>query len=148
MNDWKAAQQKAAKTARWSVTMTRWLIAKLKTKTAWNLVTFGGKKGGESVGVVDIMAIRKDHRQGSDGLKRGDLFEIVLFQVKGGSAAWPTPDDIRRLVKVGQRYAAKAVILAEWKKGKQPTLYRLKPDCDPEIENCWEWLEKPLALFR
>ena len=82
--DWKAANQKAAKTARWSVTMTRWLITRLKSKKAWKLVSFLGKRGGESTGVVDIMAIRKDHSLGIDGLKRGDLFEIILIQVKGG----------------------------------------------------------------
>jgi hypothetical protein len=147
MTDWKAAQQKAAKTARWAVTMTKCRIRKLIAKTTWNLVTFCGKKGGESVGIVDMMAIRKDHRQGLDGLKRGDVFEIILFQVKGGGAAWPTPDDILRLIKVGQRYAAKAVVLAEWKKGNEAILYRLDMECDPERENCWERIEKPLALF-
>jgi len=84
MTDWKAAQQKAAKTARWAVTMTKCRIRKLIAKTTWNLITFCGKKGGESVGIVDLVAIRKDHGIGVYGLKRGDVFEIILIQVKGG----------------------------------------------------------------
>src|SRR5437899_2941514 len=49
--NWKLAQERAARTARWSITMTRWLVARLKTKTAWNLITFTGKRGGESAGI-------------------------------------------------------------------------------------------------
>jgi hypothetical protein len=147
MTDWKAAQQKAAKTGRWAITMTKLLITKLKAKTTWKLITFGGKKGGESVGIVDLIAIRKDHHKGIDGLKRGDIFEIMLIQVKGGGAAWPTPDDVRRLVKVGHLYAAKAVILAAWKKGKHAELYELDMACDPEGESCWARIDKPAELF-
>ena len=34
---------------------------------------------------MDILAIRKDHRiPGDVRLKRGDLFEMILIQVKGG----------------------------------------------------------------
>ena len=145
MTDGLTPQQKAAKTARWSVTMTRWLITRLKSKISWNLMSFLGKGGGESTGVVDIMAIRKDHRQRTDGLKRGDLFEIILIQVKGGSAAWPTLDDINRLRKVGKKYVAKAIILAGWKKGKQPILHVLTTSNDPR--KCWKLLEKPLEIF-
>jgi hypothetical protein len=148
MPDWKAAQREAAKIARWAVIMTKCRIKKLITKTTWNLVTFCGKKGGESTGIVDMMAIRKDHHEGVYGLKRGDAFEVILIQVKGGGAAWPTPDDIRRLKKVGHLYGAKAVILSEWKKGRQTTLYRLNMDSDPESASCWQRLDKPLALFR
>jgi hypothetical protein len=142
MIDWNAAQQKAAKTARWSITMTRWLIARLKLKRSWNLVTFTGSAGGESAGIVDILAIRKDHRKGANGLKRGDAFEIILIQVKGGNAAWPSEDDIKRLRKVGDKYDAKAVILAEWKKGKQPVLYQLG------FDDVWKELEHPLHMFK
>ena len=134
---------KARNTARWSTTMTKWYISKLNSKTHWKLVTFAGRKGGESRGIVDIMAVRKDHREGSDGLNRGDVFEIILIQVKGGGAARPSHDDIRRLIKVGTRYAAKAVILAEWKKGKQPVFYRLNMEYDFEVGDPWERIEKP-----
>lgn len=58
---------------------------------------FPGPGGGESTGIVDFMAIRKDHSQPeTDPLKRGDLFEIILIQVKGGSARMPTRQDVLR----------------------------------------------------
>jgi hypothetical protein len=139
---WRAAAKKAAKTARWSITMTKVLIRKLNIGTSWNLVTFYGEKGGESAGIVDLIAIRKDHRTERIGLKRGDLFEMIFIQVKGGTATWPTADDVKRLRIVGARYDAKAVILAEWKKGKEAVLYRLGGD------DQWAILEDPAELFR
>jgi len=59
---------------------------------------------------------------------RGDLFEIVLVQIKGGGAAWPTVNDIVRLKAVQRRCRAKAVVLASWRKGAEPTFYVLKRD--------------------
>ena len=50
----------------------------------WNLVEFGGKTGSESRGIVDLVAIRKDYKPHQRGLKQGDLFDIILIQVKGG----------------------------------------------------------------
>lgn len=87
--------QKAARTAKWATTMTKWSIAfdtggktrrnDPKAGRRWQLVAFNGPHGGESRGIVDFTAIRKDHREhGQDPFKRGDLFEIVLVQVKGG----------------------------------------------------------------
>lgn len=72
------------------------------------------------------MAVRKDHSvPATEGLKRGDLLKIVLLQIKGGSARWPTPQDILRLQRVRRHHRAEAVVLAEWHRGRQPTLYRL-----------------------
>src|SRR5207245_1504460 len=142
MTDWIAAQREATRTARWAITMTRWLVTRLRLKKRWNLVTFTGSGGNESAGIVDILAIRKDHRKGANGLKRGDAFEIILIQVKGGNAAWPSVDDMRRLRKVGDKYDAKAVILAEWKRGKQPILYQLG------FDDIWKKLDHPLHLFK
>ena len=142
----RRAASKAKKTARWAITMTKWYITKLKSSPKWELLTFNGPNGGESRGIVDIMAIQKDHRPGLDGLNRGDVFEIILIQVKGGHAPWPCLDDIERLKKVGVRYDAKAIILAKWKKGKQPVLYSLNLDCnegDP-----WEKVIEPRGLFK
>ena len=45
------------------------------------------------VGVVDMLAVRKDHGKPISGTKRGDVLQIVLIQVKGGSAAMPTAAD-------------------------------------------------------
>jgi hypothetical protein len=84
----------------------------------WEFVSFRGKGKGESWGVVDIVAIRKDTSQPENAtLKRGDLFEIILVQVKGGTAPPPTKEDCIRLREVARRYAARSVVLFEWKKG-------------------------------
>ena len=61
--NWKDAQQKAALTARWAVTMAKVRIRRVASRTRWRLVTFYGKSGGESVGVVDLLAILKDHSE-------------------------------------------------------------------------------------
>ncbi len=53
MTDWRAAQRSAAKTAKWAVTMTKKRISQFLAKTKWQLVTFVGPSGGESVGIVD-----------------------------------------------------------------------------------------------
>jgi hypothetical protein len=47
----------------------------------------------ESVGVVDLLAIRKDHSKPVGAARRGDALQIILIQVKGGAAARPTPED-------------------------------------------------------
>jgi hypothetical protein len=93
--NWKNAQQKAALTARWAVTMVKVRIRRVASRTRWQLVTFYGKSGGESVGVVDLLAIRKDHGEPVDGIRRGDALQIILIQVKGGNAARPTLEDAR-----------------------------------------------------
>jgi hypothetical protein len=121
-----SAGRKAQHTAKWARTMTKWLVTYSRRKGArWNLVDFGGSTKSESRGIVDLMAIRKDHRQDVPGLKRGDLFEIVLIQTKGGSAPRPTPDDILRLKQVARYHRARAIILAEWKRGETLELFRL-----------------------
>ena len=81
--DWKAAQRKAANTARWAVTMTKVRIRRVLARTRWQLITFCGKSGGESVGIVDLLAVRKDHGPPRGGLKRGDALQVILIQVKG-----------------------------------------------------------------
>jgi hypothetical protein len=43
------AQKKAALTARWAVTMAKVCIRRVVSRTRWQLVTFYGKSGGESV---------------------------------------------------------------------------------------------------
>jgi hypothetical protein len=119
--------KKAQHTAKWARTMTKWLITfSHRTGARWNLVDFGGKTKAESRGIVDLLAIRKDHRHDSKGLKRGDLLDIVLIQTKGGAAPRPTPDDISRLTQVARHHRAKAVVLAEWHRGQRLDLSRLR----------------------
>lgn len=75
------------------------------------------------MGIVDLLAIRKGHRPISHQLNRGDAFEIVLVQVKGGSAAKPTAEDAKRLMAVGDRYHAAHLLFAVWKKGRQAEFF-------------------------
>jgi hypothetical protein len=111
--------------------MTKARIRQAVTKTPfphWHLMTFAGEEGGESRGVVDLIAIRKDHGAPSEGLKRGDSFQIVLIQVKGGSAAKPTAADRERLRIVADQHGAQRVLLATWKKGKAAQFFAMRPD--------------------
>jgi hypothetical protein len=75
---------------------------------------------GEWRGVVDVIAIRKDTSEPKSGkLKRGDLFELVLVQVKGGSARGPTAADVLRLREVSRYYRAKAAVQFQWQNGRR-----------------------------
>lgn len=119
--------KKAHHTAKWARIMTKWLVTySWHTGAKWNLVEFGGPTGSESRGIVDMIAIRKDHRRGVPGLKRGDLFEIVLIQTKGGSATRPKPNDVVRLRKVAKHHRATAIILAVWNRGEHLDIFKLK----------------------
>ena len=132
--------KKAQNTAKWARTMTKWLVTySRQTGAKWNVVDFGGKTKSEARGIVDLMAIRKDHRKEVPGLKRGDLFEIVLIQTKGGTAPRPTAEDVVRLSKVAKHHRAKAVVLAEWKKADKLALFWLK-------DNNWKCVT-PVAIF-
>ncbi len=118
--------KKAHHTPKWARTMTKWLIAYSRhTGARWNLVEFGGKTRAEARGIVDLIAVRKDHRRDGPGLKRGDLFEIVLIQTKGGSAPRPKRDDVARLKKVAKHHRAATIVLAEWKRGERLELFKL-----------------------
>jgi hypothetical protein len=73
---------------------------------------------------------------------------MILIQVKGGNARWPTESDIARLRAVAQRYNTRAVVLAEHRTGKQPTVYRLKEPMKPWTHR-GEWEVADAAqLFR
>lgn len=123
----------AAKTARWATTMTRWAIrfassgkrAGTKAAKRWQFVGFAGPNGSESRGIVDLMAIRRDHLTTDDTFRIGDLFEIVFVQIKGGVAPWPTFNDLKRLRAVQRYYRAQAIVLASWQKGTEPRFFVL-----------------------
>ena len=124
--------RKALYTAKWARTMTKWLIThSSKGGVKWRLVEFGGKSGHESKGIIDMIAIRKDHKANEQG-HVGDFLEIILLQVKGGSSPFPTAADIERLSAVKERHRASEIVLAEWKKGKAPRFFLL-PDMDNPV---------------
>lgn len=124
---WEEAGIKAHRTARWAKIMTKWLITRNRSNGAkWHVVNLLGPNKSESRGVVDLLAIRKDHRIQDAKIKRGDLFEIVLIQVKGGGALFPSEEDVVRLKAAAKYHRAKAVVLSEWKPRKSLRLYLLK----------------------
>jgi len=113
--------------------MTKVCIRQAVAKTPfprWHLLTFSGPDGGESRGVVDMIAIRKDHGAPCLGTKRGDAFQIILIQVKGGYAAKPTAEDGKRLRIVAHRHGACGILLATWKKGRAVRFYSLSNRAD------------------
>jgi hypothetical protein len=116
MSEDVAPYVKARPTGRWAEIMFRALGRRVAER--WKFVSFRGQGKGEWRGVVDIIAIRKDTSQPENPkLKRGDLFEVILIQVKGGTARPPTEEDRTRLREVARRYAARSVVLFEWRKG-------------------------------
>ena len=118
----------AARTAKWAITMTQVAIRRAIADNPWphwHLLTFTGPDGRESRGVIDLIAIRKDHSEPIAGTKRGDCLQVVLIQVKGGRAAKPTAEDATRLRIVARRHGACGVLLAAWKKGSAVRFFSL-----------------------
>jgi hypothetical protein len=108
--------EKAHATGRWAEIIFRSLATRVANR--WRFVSFRGQARGEWRGVVDVLAIRKDtSRPRGAVLKRGDLFDIVLIQVKGGSARLPTLAERRRLRLAARRYGAREVVLVQWRNG-------------------------------
>jgi hypothetical protein len=131
--DYKKRFKIAACSERWAVTMTKVRIRQAIAQTPWprwHFVSFCGPEGGESRGVVDLIAIRKDHGPPCDGTKRGDCLQIILIQVKGGYAAKPTSEDGKRLRIVARHHHAGKVLLATWKKGHPLRFFSLLANGD------------------
>jgi hypothetical protein len=119
---------KAAKTARWAVTMTKVRIRRVLSRTRWQLVTFCGARASESVGIVDLMAVRKDFRKPKDSAtKRGDARYIILIQVKGGSSRNSTSHDYERMAVVARQLHARRILLATWKNGSAAEFHTFDP---------------------
>lgn len=146
--NWKEAQQKAKRTGRQAVTMAKVRIRRVVSRTRWQLVTFYGKAGGESAGVVDMLAIRRDQTAPLGAMKRGDALQIILIQVKGGSAANPTWEDAKRLRAVAKRHGACNILLATWKKNKQVTFFRLRRVSATDWTDPWVPVTALDSVFR
>ena len=114
----------AGETDRWTEILFRALSNRVAKR--WRFVSFRGKNRGEWRGIVDIVAIRKNTSiPANPDLKRGDLFDLILIQMKGGSARAPSMVEKRRLQAVAEHYGAREVVLFQWKKGKSTTFYTL-----------------------
>jgi hypothetical protein len=110
-------------------------------------VTFCGAAGGESVGVVDLMAVRKDHGKPFPGTKRGDGLQMILIQVKGGRAPMPAAEDGHRLRAVARRHRAQQVLLATWTKGRAARFFRLRQRRAKALRD-WIEVEDLNSVFR
>jgi hypothetical protein len=77
--DFSKAVAAAIRTAKWATVMTKWRIgfetggkrlgsANVKPTRRWQLVGFPGPGGRESAGIVDLMAIRKNHASSAANL--------------------------------------------------------------------------------
>lgn len=129
----KTPSQLAAHTAKWAVTMAKVGIRQAIADNPWphwHLLTFTGPAGREARGVVDLIAVRKDHGEPLPGTKRGDALQIILIQAKGGSAAMPTAEDAERLRIVALHHGACYTLLAAWKKGKAAQFFSLSWDSE------------------
>lgn len=136
----------AERTEKWAVRMTKVRIRQLvrrKPWPRWHFISFLGKDGGESTGVVDIIAVRKDHGAPRPGTKRGDALQIVLIQVKGGYASRPTAEDAARIRVVARHHRVHAALLATWKKGSAARFYKL----NPRSKNDWLAIPDLAAIF-
>jgi hypothetical protein len=121
--------EKAHATGRWAEIIFRALSARVANR--WRFVSFRGSGSGEWRGIVDVLAVRKDTSQPRlSSLKRGDLFDIVLVQVKGGSARFPSVDERRRLRLVAKRYRARDVVLFQWRNGISSGFFTLGPNLE------------------
>ena len=96
-------------------------------------------KGTNTLGIVDLLAVRKDHREPRiGGTKRGDALQIILIQVKGGTAAMPTTEDSKRLWAAAKALRARHVLPASWKKGTAARIYSYRPRATDKAK---QWIE-------
>ena len=106
---------KAHATGWWAEIIFRAISARVARR--WRFVSFRGTGQGEWRGVVDVVAIRKSTSPPRNPkLKAGDLFDIVLVQIKGGGARSPSGADCRRLREVARLYRAKHVVQFHWRR--------------------------------
>ena len=124
MNEATPPHVKAHVTGRWAEIIFRALSARVARR--WQFVSFRGAGKGEWRGVIDVLAVRKDTVQPHNPkLKRSDLLDIVLIQIKGGGARGPTHEDCIRLREVARYYRAKSVVQFQWRKGVSSLFFEL-----------------------
>ena len=100
-------------------------------------VEFTGPKGGESNGIVDLLAIKKNHDQEKTknmDCNVNDLLDIIHIQVKGGSAGDPTKAAKKRMLIVSKYYNCRETLLSRWNPAKfnQVIFKRLKNNLEWE----------------
>jgi hypothetical protein len=91
--DFSKAVAAAIRTAKWATVMTKWRIgfetggkrlgsANVKPTRRWQLVGFPGPAGRESAGIVDLMAISKNHAKSNSAYSMGSHLYLWCVQMK------------------------------------------------------------------
>ena len=122
---WKRAQEKSKYIDRWAETMTKHGIGReTKKGNQWRFVNFRGKKGGESAGIIDLVAIRRRHYKYQ---RYSDKLDIILIQVKGStkSPIYPKLSETRRLRSAAKSCNAKKAVLVRYTYKKSKEFYYL-----------------------
>jgi hypothetical protein len=139
-SEWAEIVATAQSTGKMANTLAKALAKRYSHR--WKFVDFRGPNGQESAGIVDIIAIRKSSSVPSyPVLKKLDLFDIMLIQVKGGTARNPTAEEEQRLRVVADKYDADAIVLFRWNKEK-----KIAEFCSLTNANEWE-AKTPSKLF-
>ena len=137
----KIAPKKAFMSGRLATEATKLRILQIDNKNGvrrTRFVEFVGAKGGESNGIVDLLAVKKNHDQEKTknmGCNVNDLLDIIHIQVKGGDSPPPTPDDKRRMKIVSKYYKCRETLLSEWNPARYSVVKfsRLNPQNEWDI---------------
>jgi len=124
--------------------MTKWKISSVskkqnKKQNRWRYVDFRGKKG-ESAGIIDILAVRREYKKYQT---KPDNLDIILLQIKGSAnnPKSPTANENRRLQSAGKSCNAKKIVLSRYTYQKEMFFYELNRN------NKWK-LSDPRLLFK
>ena len=139
-NPRKVAPEKAHMTGRLAVKATKLRILEIDNKNDAPLsqfVEFEGREGGESNGIVDLLAVKRnrDHKKTKNmDCNVNDLLDIIHIQVKGGSARDPTKAAKKRMLIVSKYYNCRETLLSRWNPAKfnQVIFKRLKNNLEWE----------------
>jgi hypothetical protein len=135
----KTPSERARDTDRWTEILFKALSSRHAKR--WRFASFRGAGGGEWRGVVDVLAVRKDTSKSEHQiLKSGDLFEMILVQMKGGSAGRPKERDLLRLQAVKRRYQARDIVLFCWNKRKKGKKRKKEGTCSFERLAGGKWV--------
>ena len=120
----KAAPEKAYMTGRLAVKATKLRILEIDNKNDAPLsqfVEFEGREGGESNGIVDLLAVKRNRDRKkikNMDCNVNDLLDIIHIQVKGGSAGDPTKAAKKRMLIVSKYYNCRETLLSRWNPAK------------------------------
>jgi hypothetical protein len=99
---WRRAAQRAYQSGRRAKTFTKYALA----KRGYKVLSLDSRSGYEYKGVVDLIAIRRNK-------KDPDQLEVILLQVKGGTAR-VSADEIVRLRQAARR------LRVDWNVAEKP----------------------------